>query len=191
MRFRPGAAITANAARLMLPFDVSKPIIDGRQRQARAYPLVETAVVVRRSAPAVICASTEDLFSIGGLHGASASCPPGICGAAICYTESVICRPPASLHPSDRPIPPRVCFQRQAIGIVLSFPSRSEMLAHDVVFRRPAVVTLALQPPLPNSLVGYLSYFELRHTAHLLAMGVTVSHAIPARRALDHSIAVR
>jgi hypothetical protein len=51
MRFRPGAAITANAARLMLPFDVSKPIIDGRQRQARAYPLVETAVVVRSAKP--------------------------------------------------------------------------------------------------------------------------------------------
>src|SRR6266699_1630963 len=66
-----------------------------------------------------------------------------------------------------RQIPSRVCFQRQSIGVVLLFASWSEVLSHDIVFRRPAIVTLALQPSLPNGIVRYLLDLKVSHILHL------------------------
>jgi hypothetical protein len=37
------------------------------------------------------------------------------------------------------------------------------MLSHNVIFRRPAIVTLALQPFLPNGVVGYFIDLEVSH----------------------------
>jgi hypothetical protein len=73
----------------------------------------------------------------------------------------------SSLHPPDWPIASRVCFQRQLIWIVLFFASWSEVLPHDVVLRRPIIVTLASQRFLTNPIVSYFVDLEARHIAHL------------------------
>jgi hypothetical protein len=73
----------------------------------------------------------------------------------------------SSLHPPDWPIASRVCFQRQFIWIVLFFASWSEVLPHDVVLRRPTIITLASQRSLTNPIVSYFVDLEARHIAHL------------------------
>ena len=99
----------------------------------------------------------------------------------------------SSLHPPDWPIASRVCFQRQFIWIVLFFASWSEVLPHDVVLRRPTIITLASQRSLTNPIVSYFVDLEARHIAHLADTEALLDRLVVTERcgSMQRTIGVR